>query len=376
MKHPRATLRHLRMGRRLLVVAAALTFAGGIVSAGSSATTAHKLALRPQSDASPYTLTVNEFGAGSGTVTSSPAGIDCPGTCSAAFPAGTRVTLEESPAPGSTFSGWTGRFGTAICSGTNGCVVTLNSDVTVGALFVRSTSGWLTVALDGTGSGTVTSSPAGIDCPPAISGRCEMWAPPGTQITLTATADPGSSFAGWSGGGCSGTHTCVVTLNSNMTVTASFAAKPRLKVALAGTGSGTVTSSPAGIDCGDGCGLWAEPGTQFTLTATADPGSSFSGWGGVCSGTSTCVVTLNSDTPVSAWFASDSPPPPKVCVVPNVTGKTLAVAKKTIRSQHCSVGKITKAKSSPKNKGRVISQNPTAGLHLKNGTKVALKIGE
>ena len=43
---------------------------------------------------------------------------------------------------------------------------------------------------------------------------------------LTATADPGSTFAGWSGGGCSGTATCTVTMNSDTAVTATFTANP------------------------------------------------------------------------------------------------------------------------------------------------------
>jgi subtilisin family serine protease len=76
----------------------------------------------------------------------------------------------------------------------------------------------LTVGKSGTGSGSVTSSPAGINC----GATCSHAFADGTPVTLTATPATGSSFAGWSGGGCSGTSTCVVTLNESTSVTATF----------------------------------------------------------------------------------------------------------------------------------------------------------
>ena len=62
----------------------------------------------------------------------------------------------------------------------------------------------LTVAKSGTGAGTVTSSPAGINCGATCSANFNN----GSSVTLTASPATGSSFAGWSGGGCSGTGTC------------------------------------------------------------------------------------------------------------------------------------------------------------------------
>ncbi len=76
----------------------------------------------------------------------------------------------------------------------------------------------LTVFKTGTGSGTVTSSPTGISC----GGTCTSSFTTGTTVTLTPTANSDSSFAGWSGGGCSGTGNCTVTLNGNTTVIATF----------------------------------------------------------------------------------------------------------------------------------------------------------
>ncbi len=76
----------------------------------------------------------------------------------------------------------------------------------------------LLVFRSGDGSGHVTSSPGGIDCGEDCS---ELYAT-GTQITLTALPAEGSEFAGWSGGQCSGTGTCTVTVQSRVLVTASF----------------------------------------------------------------------------------------------------------------------------------------------------------
>ena len=67
-----------------------------------------------------------------------------------------------------------------------------------------------------------------------------------------------------------------------------------LQVAKTGDGSGSVTSNPSGIECGDACSFDFDGGTNVTLTAAAQAGSQFPGWsGGGCSGTGTCTVTLN-----------------------------------------------------------------------------------
>jgi subtilisin family serine protease len=79
----------------------------------------------------------------------------------------------------------------------------------------------LTVTKDGTGTGSVTSSPAGIDCGATCTNSFGI----GTQVTLTATPDSGSNFTGWTGGGCSGTGTCQVTISADTTVAATFTKK-------------------------------------------------------------------------------------------------------------------------------------------------------
>lgn len=81
--------------------------------------------------------------------------------------------------------------------------------------------GWfftLTVTMNGTGSGRVTSSPDGIFCERDCSEDYNR----GTQVTLTAEPYSGSSFSGWSGGECSGTGTCMLTMNGDTSVTAIY----------------------------------------------------------------------------------------------------------------------------------------------------------
>jgi len=78
---------------------------------------------------------------------------------------------------------------------------------------------------------------------------------------------------------------------------------PLLQISRTGTGSGTVTSNPPGIDCGSDCAETYLSFTQVTLTATPDAGSTFTGWsGGKCSGTGTCEVTMLEATSVTAAF--------------------------------------------------------------------------
>jgi hypothetical protein len=79
----------------------------------------------------------------------------------------------------------------------------------------------LSVTLDGTGVGSVSSTPAGIACTADPASDCTESFDLGTTVTLTATADPGSTFTGW-GGECSGDGDCVITMTENKAVTATF----------------------------------------------------------------------------------------------------------------------------------------------------------
>jgi serine protease len=79
----------------------------------------------------------------------------------------------------------------------------------------------------------------------------------------------------------------------------------QLSVSKSGTGTGTVTSSPTGINCGTTCTALYGSGTPVTLTEAPAPGSTFAGWSGACSGSSTtCSVTMSSAKSVSATFST------------------------------------------------------------------------
>src|SRR5437762_358954 len=151
----------------------------------------------------------------------------------------------------------------------------------------------------------ISSSPAGITCGTTCAAASADY-DSGTVVTLSATAAAGgSTFAGWSGGGCSGTSPCTVTMSTATTVTATFDVQRfTLTVVKAGTGSGTVTSSPAGISCGVSCTADSadyDNGTVVTLTATAAGGSTFAGWsGGGCSGAGPRPVAMGAAGAVAA----------------------------------------------------------------------------
>jgi hypothetical protein len=248
-----------------------------------------------------YTLTVVKAGTGSGTVTSSPTGINCGSDCSEAYNEGTDVILTATASASSTFTGWSGA-----CSGTGQCSVTMDADKTVTATFNQQVQQYtLTVTKAGTGGGTVTGNPAGINC----GDDCSETYDQGTSVTLTATPASGSTFEGWSGDAdCSDG---VVLMNVNKTCTATF--NPQvvgytLTVIKSGTGNGTVNSSPTGINCGSDCSETYTKIQKVKLTAKADTDSTFNGWeSGSCSGTKTCTVTVDTTITVTADFALKIP---------------------------------------------------------------------
>jgi len=142
----------------------------------------------------------------------------------------------------------------------------------------------LVVHVAGAGSGTVERAPEGA--------RLEH----GTVATLTALADPGSSFTEWSGDASGADNPVTLTMDTDKEVTATFGlGMYALTVGYAGNGSGVVNLDPPGGSYGYG--------TVVTLEAVADPGLSFAGWSGDASGADNPVsLTMDADKAVTATF--------------------------------------------------------------------------
>ena len=241
-----------------------------------------------------HTLSVTHSGNGLGSVSSDPSGIDCGSTCSADFVQDTAVVLTATAAPGSQFTGWGGE-----CSGTSTqTAVTLDADRSCNASFVPLHT--LTVA-DVTG-GVVTSSPAGIECP---GSACAADYLDGTDVVLTAAASAGLRFTHWTGD-CSGSAaSTLVTMLAARSCTPNYVVRVGLDVTISGPGSGHVSSSPGGIDCGPSCSAQFDQGTVVTLTAQPASGSYFTGWSGDCSGTGVdAQLTLQASAQCTAGFGN------------------------------------------------------------------------
>ncbi|WP_275423317.1 S8 family serine peptidase [Geomonas subterranea] len=154
------------------------------------------------------------------------------------------------------------------------------------------------VTFAGLGKGSVESAPSGMTCDDA---GCAGDFTTGGQVTLTALANSSSYFTGW-GGACSGTGSCTVTASEGLLVTANFSRKPlAINYGKLGTGAGDVSMEP-GETCAGSCGQYFEPGTKVVLRATPAMNARFDGWGGACSGTQACTVTVDSDKAVTASF--------------------------------------------------------------------------
>jgi Divergent InlB B-repeat domain len=262
------------------------------------------------------TVTVNGDAQGSGGAVSGDR-IDCAtgstADCQDEVPAGSTLTIVETPADGFLFGGWGGA-----CAGTAvSCTLTMSESRSATATFRKPQ---LTVTVKG--NGTVTGS--GIACTSG-SGTCMADETAGGEVILTATPPPGGSFTGWSGA-CSGSgSTCTVSMTTDRTVTANFSggtpSATTFPLSVSVSGSGTVAG--AGLNCGTAgtaCSVNLAAGTSVTLTATPAAGASFQSWGGACSGTArTCSLTMSTARSVSASFSGGSAT--TVALTVAVTGK-------------------------------------------------------
>jgi hypothetical protein len=96
-----------------------------------------------------------------------------------------------------------------------------------------------------------------------------------------------------------------------------------LVISKPGKGAGTVSGT--GINCGNTCLALYNPATVVSLSAKADPGSTFAGWsGGVCSGTGLCVTTINKATTITATFNTSIVTTYGITATVNGTGGTIS----------------------------------------------------
>ena len=307
----------------------------------------------------PLTTTVS----GSGTVISSPAGINCGTTCSTSFVQNQTITLTAVPAALSTFTGWSGA-----CSGTQlTCSVTMSAETSVQAGFAAAS--WvvpLATALDGNfgwtsplagdaaawygqnqllrsgdatgyaisgdiGDAQTSSMQATVQGPGTLSFFWSVSSEPGfdsLEFWVNGVRQSGSisGSVGWAQRSftlASGTQTLRWTYRKDSSVSAgsdagfvdrvafvsgsTTPATYRLQLTKSGTRSfGTVTSTPTGLTCGTTCSSATATfaaGQSVVLTASPVAGRRFSGWGGGCRGTATtCTVVLRANTSVTAAF--------------------------------------------------------------------------
>jgi len=227
----------------------------------------------------PVTLDIMLAGSGAGNVSSmgidcGQGGVDCMETYNII---GTVVNLSATPDTDSFFSGWSGGEG---CEGGDpNLSVTMDTSKTCTATFTQDPA--ITLIKTGSGDGTVTSAPPGINCGPG----CTMDAAEFMElsmVTLTAAPDASSFFSGWSGGeGCTGSDpNLILTMDTSRNCTATFTQDPAVVVIKEGDGNGTVISNPQGIDCGSACTAEFTELSMVTLTAYPDAVSSFTGFSG------------------------------------------------------------------------------------------------
>jgi hypothetical protein len=263
-------------------------------------------------------LSAYAIGSGTGTITSSPAGISCDRSCTASFPTGTTVALTATPTNGSSIRYWSN--GNCREQGTS-----LEPYKGPTCTFVMSTDRAVTVYFDpapvlqlyfiGAGSGKVTSSPAGLSC----AASCKAVFPTGTKVTLTATPKAGSAIRYWSNEICQEQgkslnpykgRTCTFVMDADRALTIYLDPAPSLFLYI--NGAGHVTSSPAGIACSESCKQSFPTGTTVKLTATPKAGSTVYSWSSeVCAeqGKSlntyqgrTCTLVMDAERSVSISF--------------------------------------------------------------------------
>jgi hypothetical protein len=236
-----------------------------------------------------YLLQVTKSGTGTGTVTSTLSEINCGATCGFNFLSGASTTLTATPASGNSHGAWTGA-----CAGTadaDPCTVSMSEARTVDKEFIVTPTEYPLI---------ITNVGLGVTDPVAGTyGRTS-----GTAVTVTQTPGDNHTFAGWSGGVCSGTGACSFNkAASSETVTATWTENTKYKLTVTYPTDGSVVASDIqGIRCGGDefdCEYdyySTETPTLSTLCAAGYYNATYSG---DCSGASCGPLDMSADKEVS-----------------------------------------------------------------------------
>ncbi len=242
---------------------------------------------------------------GPGHIVSSDSATDCrePSECKVYVPVGETITFTAIPDDGKTLRDWRGPDPGCVGAAKPCTFTSASYDVRADPWFVDNVG---RVNIGGIGENsleTVTSSPAGINCPPT----CTFNFPSGTSVTLTATPKPGTSF--WRFWGCSDVYlpTCTVTasplydIGLQPTFTSLSVLLVSMNIRSAGSISGPDYSCTG--EYGPRCSWEYQKTATVTLTAKPYRGFQFQNWSGACSGTATtCTVSMEASKSVEANF--------------------------------------------------------------------------
>ena len=235
-------------------------------------------------------LIVTKSGTGSGSVKSTPIGIDCGDQCTMHMDAEGVVKLTATPEMGHSFRGWSGD-----CSGTGTCTIDSSFSAEVNAQFdVVST-----ITVQRAGDVDVVSNPPGLVCK---DDTCTGEFVRGTDVTLSFAQQPSLHFDGWSGA-CQGLENSCTVHVGDAAIDAAVKFRRLLALTLSATGEGYLVG--AGTTCHyDGCVAIVPEGDTVTLQAQRAAIATTSTWSGDCQSTigDSCTLVMTKPRMAGVWF--------------------------------------------------------------------------
>lgn len=224
----------------------------------------------------------------------------CRGSCELTVTQGNTLSLQAQPDTGAVFTGWS-----EPCTGVEpDCRLTITEPVQLSAQFEAAPVNY-PVAITQTGAGQVQVSGTSRVCRP----RCDLQIKSGTELVLTAVADSGAVFSGWSAPCQNQAAECRTVVSGPLAIEASFvAAVVNTDLSVRTEGSGQIRSAALSAPCRGACTLSVAVGSRLEFSAEADEGQEFTGWDGACQGIDVCRLTVQPNNTVTARFAVKTNP--------------------------------------------------------------------